>query len=84
MAVAIRLARQGAKKRPFYRVVATDKRSPRDGRFIEQLGTYDSPGKSISPGPGPVPAVVARQWRYAVSHRCVFSQKSRKGKCLKT
>lgn len=41
MAVAIRLARQGAKKRPFYRVVAADKRDPRDGRFIEQLGTYD-------------------------------------------
>jgi small subunit ribosomal protein S16 len=41
MAVSIRLARQGSKKKPFYRVVATDKRSPRDGRFIEQLGFYD-------------------------------------------
>jgi len=39
--VKLRLARAGAKKRPFYRVVATDSRSPRDGRFIEQLGTYD-------------------------------------------
>ena len=41
MSVKIRLARQGAKKAPFYRVVATDARSPRDGRFIEQLGVYD-------------------------------------------
>ncbi|MFQ5717028.1 MAG: 30S ribosomal protein S16 [Nitrospinales bacterium] len=41
MAVVIRLTRRGAKKRPFYRVVATDSRNPRDGRFIEILGTYD-------------------------------------------
>lgn len=41
MAVKIRLARSGTKKRPFYRVVITDSRSPRDGRFIEQVGTYD-------------------------------------------
>jgi small subunit ribosomal protein S16 len=41
MAVSIRLARQGSKKRPFYRIVAADKRSPRDGRFIEQIGSYD-------------------------------------------
>ena len=39
--VKLRLARAGAKKRPFYRVVVTDSRSPRDGRFIEQIGTYD-------------------------------------------
>jgi small subunit ribosomal protein S16 len=39
--VKIRLARAGTKKRPFYRVVASDSRSPRDGRFIEQLGIYD-------------------------------------------
>ena len=45
MAVAIRLARQGAKKRPFYRIVAADRRSPRDGRFIEQLGIYDPRAK---------------------------------------
>jgi small subunit ribosomal protein S16 len=48
MAVAIRLARQGAKKRPFYRVVAADKRDPRDGRFIEQLGTYDPRAKEFA------------------------------------
>ncbi|MBL4689425.1 MAG: 30S ribosomal protein S16 [Nannocystaceae bacterium] len=41
MAVKIRLARVGAKKRPFYRVVATDVRSPRDGRFLEKLGTIN-------------------------------------------
>ncbi len=41
MAVVIRLARAGAKKRPFYHIVATDSRSPRDGRFIENIGTYD-------------------------------------------
>ena len=40
MAVAIRFSRQGKKKSPFYRIVAADKRSPRDGRFIELLGTY--------------------------------------------
>lgn len=39
--VKIRLTRLGAKKKPFYRVVAADSRSPRDGRFIEQLGYYD-------------------------------------------
>ncbi|MBM6841113.1 30S ribosomal protein S16 [[Clostridium] spiroforme] len=41
MAVKLRMIRMGAKKRPFYRVVAADSRSPRDGRFIELLGTYD-------------------------------------------
>jgi small subunit ribosomal protein S16 len=39
--VTIRLARAGAKKRPFYHVVATEKSSPRDGRFIERLGHYN-------------------------------------------
>ncbi len=41
MAVKIRLSRGGAKKRPFYRIVAADSRAPRDGRFIEKLGTYN-------------------------------------------
>lgn len=41
MAVKIRLKRMGAKKRPFYRIVVADSRSPRDGRFIEALGTYN-------------------------------------------
>ena len=41
MAVKIRLKRMGAKRAPYYRIVAADSRAPRDGRFIEQLGTYD-------------------------------------------
>ena len=41
MAVRIRLARAGAKKRPFYRIVVADERAPRDGRFIEKVGTYN-------------------------------------------
>ena len=41
MAVKIRLTRKGTKKKPFYRIVAADIESPRDGRFLELLGTYD-------------------------------------------
>lgn len=41
MAVKLRLRRMGSKKRPFYRVVAADSRSPRDGRFIEEIGYYN-------------------------------------------
>ena len=41
MSVMIRLSRHGAKKRPYYRIVVTDARNPRDGSFIEQVGTYD-------------------------------------------
>lgn len=41
MSLKIRLSRGGAKKRPFYRIVVADSRSPRDGRFIERLGTYN-------------------------------------------
>jgi small subunit ribosomal protein S16 len=41
MAVKIRLARHGAKKSPFYRIVVADARSPRDGAFIDRVGTYD-------------------------------------------
>jgi len=41
MSVSIRLRREGSKNRPYYRVVVTDSRSPRDGKFIEILGTYD-------------------------------------------
>ena len=48
--VKIRLARHGAKKRPFYRIVVADSRSPRDGRFLERIGSYD---------PTKDPAVVA-------------------------
>ena len=41
MAVSIRLRREGTKNRPYYKVVVADKRSPRDGKFIETIGTYD-------------------------------------------
>lgn len=41
MSVKIRLARHGAKKRPFYRIVVADNESPRDGRFLEKVGTYN-------------------------------------------
>jgi len=41
MSVKIRLARRGAKKKPFYRIVVADIESPRDGKFVEILGTYD-------------------------------------------
>jgi small subunit ribosomal protein S16 len=41
MGVRIRLARHGAKKKPFYRIVVADSDSPRDGRFLEKVGTYD-------------------------------------------
>jgi small subunit ribosomal protein S16 len=50
MAVSIRLRREGTKNRPFYRVVVADKRSPRDGKFIEAIGKYDpqAPGENFS------------------------------------
>ena len=47
MAVKIRLRRMGQKKAPFYRIIVADSRSPRDGRFIEEIGTYD-PGTDPS------------------------------------
>ena len=50
MAVKIRLKRMGAKKAPFYRIVGSDSRSPRDGRFIEEIGTYNplkDPGEIV-------------------------------------
>lgn len=46
MAVRMRLMRMGARKRPFYRVVVADSRMPRDGRFLEALGTWDPQGKT--------------------------------------
>ena len=41
MAISLRLSRGGAKKRPYYRIVASDARSPRDGKYLEQIGTYN-------------------------------------------
>jgi small subunit ribosomal protein S16 len=49
MSLKIRLSRGGAKKRPFYQIVLADSRSPRDGRFIERLGTYNPILKSDDP-----------------------------------
>jgi small subunit ribosomal protein S16 len=50
MAVSIRLRREGAKNSPYYKVVVADRRSPRDGKFIETIGTYDpkKPGQNSS------------------------------------
>ena len=47
MAVRLRLTRLGAKKRPFYRVIVTDSRNRRDGRYLENLGTYDPMGEQM-------------------------------------
>jgi small subunit ribosomal protein S16 len=46
MSVTIRMSRHGAKKKPFYRIVVSDRRYPRDGRYIEQVGTYDPRAKT--------------------------------------
>lgn len=46
MSVSIRMSRHGAKKKPFYRIVVSDQRFPRDGRYIEQVGTFDPSAKS--------------------------------------
>jgi len=48
VAVNIRLARAGAKKKPFYRLVAADQRAPRDGRYLEKLGTFNPMNKEIA------------------------------------
>ncbi len=57
MAVHIRLARAGTKKRPFYRVVVTDQRSPRGGKFLENIGTFD-PSKEMKVENGKLPLQV--------------------------
>ena len=59
MAVKIRLRRMGQKKPPFYRIVVADSRSPRDGRFIEEIGTYD-PTKD--PSEFKVDEELAKKW----------------------
>ncbi|MBO5410168.1 MAG: 30S ribosomal protein S16 [Clostridia bacterium] len=59
MAVKIRLRRMGAKKAPFYRIVVADSRYPRDGRFIEEIGTYNP---TITPSEVKVDAEKAKQW----------------------
>ena len=59
MAVKIRLRRMGAKKSPFYRIVVADSRYPRDGRFIEEIGYYDS---TKEPSVVKVDAEKAKKW----------------------
>ncbi|MGN0453334.1 MAG: 30S ribosomal protein S16 [Ruminococcus sp.] len=59
MAVKIRLRRMGAKKNPFYRIVVADSRYPRDGRFIEEIGTYNP---LADPAEVKVDAEAAKKW----------------------
>ena len=59
MAVKIRLRRMGAKKAPFYRVVVADSRYPRDGRFIEEIGTYIT---MVDPAEIKIDAEKAKKW----------------------
>ena len=59
MAVKIRLKRMGAKKAPFYRIVVSDSRTPRDGRFIEEIGTYNP---LTDPGEIQINAERAQYW----------------------
>ena len=62
MALSIRLSRGGAKKRPYYRIVVADARSPRDGRFIEKIGTYNPLLAKDSPERVKLDADRARHW----------------------
>ncbi len=59
MAVKIRLTRMGKKKAPFYRIIVADSRSPRDGRFIEEIGTYDP---NCEPSEFKVNEEAAKKW----------------------
>ncbi|MBR3035764.1 MAG: 30S ribosomal protein S16 [Lachnospiraceae bacterium] len=59
MAVKMRLKRMGKKKTPFYRVVVADARSPRDGRFIDEIGTYDP---NQEPSLVKIDADAAKKW----------------------
>ena len=74
MAVRIRLKRMGAKKRPFYRVIVADARAPRDGRFIDTLGTYNPLTNPAARQAGPregTPLVSA--WRTAFRSSQTFA-----------
>ncbi|MCH8686078.1 30S ribosomal protein S16 [Pedomonas mirosovicensis] len=62
MALSIRLARGGAKKRPYYRIVVADSRSPRDGRFIEKIGTYNPLLAKDNPERVTLDAEKAKEW----------------------
>ncbi|ACB96909.1 30S ribosomal protein S16 [Beijerinckia indica] len=62
MSLKIRLARGGAKKRPFYRIVVADARAPRDGRFIERIGTFDPLKAKNAPDRIVLDAEKAKDW----------------------
>ena len=62
MALKIRMSRGGAKKRPFYRIVVADSRMPRDGRFIEKIGTYDPRQPKDSENRVKIDAEKAAEW----------------------
>ena len=64
MAVKIRLRRMGQKKAPFYRIIVADSRSPRDGRFIEEIGTYDP---NNDPSTYNVNEELAKKWLASVA-----------------
>ena len=74
MAVKIRLRRMGQKKAPFYRIVVSDARSPRDGRFIDEIGTYD-PTKN--PTEYHVNEELAKKRSSANRNSCSYLQKRR-------
>ena len=59
MAVKIRLRRRGQKKAPFYRIIVADSRSPRDGRFIEEIGTYNP---NTDPSEFKINEELAKKW----------------------
>ena len=59
MAVKIRLRRMGQKKAPFYRIIVADSRSPRDGKFIDEIGTYDP---NLEPSAVSINEVAAKKW----------------------
>ena len=59
MSVKIRLRRMGQKKSPFYRIIVADSRSPRNGRFIEEIGTYDP---NTDPSTNSVDEELAKKW----------------------
>jgi len=62
MALKIRLSRGGAKKRPYYRIVVADSRKPRDGRFIERIGTYNPMLKKTDPSRVVIDIERAKHW----------------------
>ena len=73
MAVKIRLRRMGQKKAPFYRIIVADSRSPRDGKFIDEIGTYDP---NCDPSAIKVDEEAAKKWLAMVHSRQRLSARS--------